>query len=65
MTTHTQQELQALVDRFSQACKDFGITISLKKTNVLWQDTMELSVITIDDYKPDVVQQFTSWLHHH
>ena len=38
MTTHTQQELQALMDRFSQACKDFGLTISLKKTNVLGQD---------------------------
>ena len=31
VTTHTQQELQALMDRFSQACKDFGLTISLKK----------------------------------
>ena len=35
VTTHTQQELQALMDRFSQACKGFGLTISLKKTNVL------------------------------
>ena len=40
VTTHTQQELQALMDRFSQACKDFGLTISLKKTNVLGQDTI-------------------------
>ena len=51
VTTHTQQELQALMDRFSQACKDFGLTISLKKTNVLGQDTMELPAITIDDYE--------------
>ena len=40
VTTHTQQELHAPMDRFSQACKDFGLTISLKKTNVLGQDTM-------------------------
>ena len=59
MTTHTQQELQALMDRFSQACKDFGLTISLKKTNVMWQDTMELPAITIDNYELDVVEQFT------
>ena len=59
VTTHTQQELQALMDRFSQACKDFGLTISLKKTNVLGQDTMELPAITIDDYELDVVEQFT------
>ena len=59
VTTHTQQELQALMERFSQACKDFGLTISLKKTNVLGQDTMELPAITIDDYELDVIEQFT------
>lgn len=42
--THTQQELQSLMDRFSQACKDFGLTISLKKTNVLGQVTETASV---------------------
>ena len=39
VATHTQEELQSLVDCFSQACKDFGLTISLKKTNVLGQNT--------------------------
>ena len=39
VATHTQEELQTLMDCFSQACKDFGLTISLKKTNVLGQDT--------------------------
>ena len=59
VATHTQQELQALMDHFSQACKDFGLSISLKKTNVLGQDTMELPAITIDDYELDVVEQST------
>ena len=59
VTIHTQQELQALMDRFSQACKEFGQTISLKNINVLGQDTMELPAITIDDYELDVVEQFT------
>ena len=59
VTTHTQQELQALMDRFSQACKDFGQTISLKKINVLGQDTMELPAITSDDYELDVFEQLT------
>ena len=59
VTTHTQQELQALKDRFSQACKDFGRTISVKKTNVLVQDTMELPTITIDDYELGAVDHFT------
>ena len=39
VATHTQEELQSLTDCFSQACKDFELTISLKKTNVLDQDT--------------------------
>ena len=38
VTSHTEQQLQCLMDRFSQACKDFGLTTSLKKTNVMGQD---------------------------
>lgn len=52
--THTQQEPQTLMDHFAQAFKDFGSTISLKKTNVL-----VLPAITINNYKLDVVHQFT------
>ena len=48
VATHTQEELQSLMDCFSEACKDFGLTISLKKTNVLGQDTEAPPVITID-----------------
>ena len=47
------------MDRFSHACKDFGLTISLKKTNVLGQDMDTSPVITIDNYELDVVHQFT------
>ncbi|KAJ8369124.1 hypothetical protein SKAU_G00091520 [Synaphobranchus kaupii] len=59
VVTHTQQELQSLMDRFSQACKDFGLTISLKKTNILGQDLEAPPVIAIDNYELDVVHQFT------
>ena len=59
VATHTQEQLQSLMDCFSQACKDFGLTISLKKTNVLGQDTEALPVITIDNYEIDAVCQFT------
>ena len=48
-----------LMDRFYQACKDLGLTISLKKTNVLGQDVNTSPVITINNYKLEVVQQFT------
>ena len=59
VATHTQEELQSLMDCFSQACKDFGLTISLKKTNVLGQYTEAPPVITIDNYELDAVCQFT------
>ena len=57
VVAHTQEELQSLMDCFSQACKDFGLTISLKKTNVLGQDTETPPVITIDDYELDAACQ--------
>ena len=44
---------------FSQAWKDFGLPISLKKTNVLGQDTETPPLITIDECELDAVQQFT------
>ena len=39
LATHDQEQLQSLTDCCSQSCKDFGLTISLKKTNVMGQDT--------------------------
>ena len=58
VVTHTQRELQLLMDHFSQACKDFRLIISLKKTNVLGQDIPAPPVITINDYKLEVIHQF-------
>ena len=56
VATHTHEELQSLMDCFSQACKDFG----LKKTNFLVQDTEAAPpVISIDDYELDANCQFT------
>ena len=46
------------MDCFSQACKDFGLTISQKKTNVLGQDIPAPPVITINDYELEVIHQF-------
>ena len=40
VATHTQEELQSLMDCFSQACKDFGLTISLKR-RMSWDRTQK------------------------
>ena len=47
------------MDRFSHACHDFGLTISLKKTNVLGQDVDTPPVIIIVNYQLEVVHEFT------
>ena len=59
VASHTQQELQSLMKCFSQACKDFGLTISFKKTNVLGQDTETPPLITIFEYELDA--DFAGW----
>ena len=59
ITAHTEKDLQDLMDCFAKACEDFGLTISLKKTNILGQDTTDPPSITINDYQLDVVHNFT------
>lgn len=59
VTSHTEEDLQCRMGRFSQACKDFGLTMSLKKTNVVGQDVDIPPVITIDNCKLELVNQFT------
>jgi len=60
VTAHIEYDLQQLMDRFSHACHDFGLTISLKKANVLGQDVDTPPVIIIENYQLEVVHEFTS-----
>ena len=59
LTSHSEDGLQHLVDKLSHACKDFGLTISLRKTNILAQSAESPPVITIDNRKLEVVDTFT------
>ena len=38
LVSHTQEDLQCLMDRFSKAFKEFAFTISIKRTEVMAQD---------------------------
>jgi len=58
LTAHKEEHLQNLMDCFYQACKDFRLTISLKKTDMS-QDAECLPTITINNYQLDVVKVFT------
>jgi len=59
LTSHSEEGLQHLVDKLSHACKEFGLTISLRKTNILAQGAEYPPVITINNTKLEVVDTFT------
>ena len=59
LASHSEAGLQRLVDKLSHACKEFGLTTSLKKTNILAQDAQTPPVITIDNTELEVVDSFS------
>ena len=58
VTVHSAEDLQQLMTRFSDACQDYGLTISLKKTQVTRQDVDYPQAISINDHELDVVHHF-------
>jgi len=59
LASHTQEGLQSLVNCLAHACREFGLTNSLKKTNAMGQDVSEAPSISIRDYTLEVVEDFT------
>ncbi|KAK4320191.1 hypothetical protein Pmani_008954 [Petrolisthes manimaculis] len=59
LTAHTEEALQRLVNSFAQACEEFGLTISLKKTDIMGQDVNSTPSISIGDHTLEVVTKFT------
>ena len=59
LASHTEEGLQGLVDAFSDACKEFSLTISLKKTQILAQNVPSPPSISIDGHALDLVENFT------
>lgn len=59
LASHTEEALQRLMDRFTDACQEFGLTISLKKTNISAQDASHAPSISINDYTFEVTEDFT------
>ena len=58
LATHTEEALQRLMDRFSHACDEFGLTISLKKTEVMGQGTDSPPHIHIGSHELSTVNRF-------
>jgi len=63
LIAHTQEALQLIVNRFSEAAKSFGLTISLKKTEVMFQPPPGNAYcspqIKIDNTSLNAVEKFT------
>ena len=58
VATHAKKDLQHLMDLFSQACKDFSLVITLKKTNVVGQNVDLSLAINSDNYELEVMHNF-------
>jgi len=59
IAAHSAEELQHLMDRFSNSCENYGLTISIKKTQVMSQEPADDNPeITIGDSKLEVVHDF-------
>ena len=58
LATHTDEGLRKVMDRFSHACRQFKLIISIKKTNVVGQDVTAPPSVNIDNVTLDVVDQF-------
>ena len=59
LTAHTEESLQRLITCFADACTEFGLTINLKKTNIMGQDVSSTPQISIGDHTLEVVDNFT------
>ncbi|KAM9364755.1 uncharacterized protein KZ484_010926 [Pholidichthys leucotaenia] len=59
LIAHTENALQRLITSFVEACSEFGLTISLKKTNIMGQDVSIIPAVTVGDHTLEVVENFT------
>ncbi|KAJ8038824.1 hypothetical protein HOLleu_16364 [Holothuria leucospilota] len=58
LVSHTNDGLQRLIDQFAHACKEFALTISIKKTDVMAQDATSPPTIVISDFRLATVDNF-------
>ena len=65
LTAHTEDGLQLLISSFAHACKEFGLTFILKKTNILGQDVSSMPSNSIGDCTLVVVENFIYLRLHH
>ena len=65
LTSHTEEGLKQLIRKFVHACNEFGLTISIKKTNVMGQDVPAVPSININCEVLEVTDRFLPRFHNH
>ena len=58
IATHSETELQRLVDRLVEDCDLFGVTLSIKKTEVIGQGTSSPPEIKLGSESQKTVDRF-------
>ena len=58
VVAHSAEDLQQLMNHFSKTCQDFGLTNSLKKTQVMGQGVDSPPSIAISTEELEVVHDF-------
>ena len=62
LVAHTLEDIQLLTDMFARASERFGLTISIKKTEVMYQPAPDKShknpIVTINNTPLKSVEQF-------
>lgn len=57
LSSHTERQLQSLIDSFLLACQDYRLPISLKKTKVMGQGVEHPPEIIINNYQLEAVHE--------
>lgn len=65
LPAHKEEELQQPRNLFVHACKEFGLTTSIKKTNVMGQDVPTSPAISIDNECLTSLTNSPTWVRHH
>ena len=58
LAAHVEEDLQVMITSLLHACKEFGLTIRIKQTNIMTQNVPNAPNITIDNTLK-VVPHFT------
>ena len=58
LVSHTEEGLQCLLSKFADACKEFGLTISIKKTQVMGLNTTTTPTLQLEGQPLEAVNDF-------